>query len=76
MRSRKGSQFFRIQHIVFLLSCPQIAAYLFMSLFSSLQRYFVSAVGFFLYPQSQYGPPEARVYSRTKSAVPPASAMV
>ena len=31
---------------------------------------------FFLYPQSQYGPPEARVYCRTKSVAPPASLMV
>ena len=31
---------------------------------------------FFLYPQSQYGPPEARVYCRTKSVTPPASLMV
>ena len=30
----------------------------------------------FLYPQSQYGPPEARVYSRTKVAEPRASAIV
>ena len=31
---------------------------------------------FFLYPQSQYGPPEARVYCRTKFVTPPASLMV
>ena len=31
---------------------------------------------FFLYPQSQWGPPEARVYCRTKSVTPPASLMV
>ena len=31
---------------------------------------------FFLYPQSQYGPPEASVYCRTKSVTPPASLMV
>lgn len=31
---------------------------------------------FFLYPQSQYGPPEAIVYSRTKFVTPPASLMV
>ena len=31
---------------------------------------------FFLYPQPQYGPPEARVYCRTKSVTPPASLMV
>lgn len=31
---------------------------------------------FFLYPQSQYGPPPASVYSRTKSVAPPASLMV
>ena len=31
---------------------------------------------FFLYPQSQYGPPEARVFCRTKSVAPPASLMV
>ena len=31
---------------------------------------------FFLYPQSQYGPPEARVCCRTKSVTPPASLMV
>ena len=31
---------------------------------------------FFLYPQSQYGPPEARVYCRTKSVTPPASLIV
>ena len=31
---------------------------------------------FFLYLQSQYGPPEARVYCRTKSVTPPASLMV
>jgi len=29
-----------------------------------------------LYPQSQYGPPEASVYSLTKSEAPPASLMV
>ena len=31
---------------------------------------------FFLYPQSQYGPPLARVYCRTNSDTPPASLMV
>lgn len=31
---------------------------------------------FFLYPQSQYGPPEARVYCRTKFVAAPASLMV
>lgn len=31
---------------------------------------------FFLYLQSQYGPPEARVHRRTKSVTPPASLMV
>ncbi|MCM1263481.1 MAG: hypothetical protein NC313_12260 [Butyrivibrio sp.] len=31
---------------------------------------------FFLYPQSQYGPPDASVYSRTNSVVPPASDIV
>ena len=40
-----------------------------MSLFSSLQRYFVPAAGFFLYPQSQYGPPEARVYAFTNGTL-------
>ncbi len=35
-----------------------------------------AAHAFFLYPQSQYGPPEARVYLRTKSVVPPASLIV
>ena len=40
-----------------------------MSLFSSLQRYFVPAAGFFLYPQAQYGPPEARVYAFTNGTL-------
>ncbi len=40
-----------------------------MSLFSSLQRYFVPAAVFFLYPQSQYGPPEARVYAFTNGTL-------
>ena len=43
-------------------------------------RYFryslVLSYAFFLYPQSQYGPPDARVYARTKSVTPPASLMV
>lgn len=33
-------------------------------------------VVFLLYPQSQYGPPDASVYSRTKFVAPPASLIV
>ena len=46
----------------------------------SRERYvsflFIVRYPFFLYPQSQQGPPEARVYCRTKSVTPPASLMV
>ena len=39
-------------------------------------RAYLSAAFFFLYPQSQYGPPEASVYLRTKTSAPPASLIV
>ena len=42
----------------------------------SLFEIFIFYRFFFLYPQSQYGPPEAIVYCRTKSVTPPASLMV
>ena len=46
----------------------------------SRERYvsflFIVCYPFFLYPQSQQGPPVARVYCRTKSVTPPASLMV
>ena len=46
----------------------------------SRERYvsflFIVCYPFFLYPQSQQGPPVARVYCRTKFVTPPASLMV
>ena len=48
-----------------------IALFVLLWLITDIVRY-----PFFLYPQSQYGPPEARVYSRTKVAEPRASALV